>query len=118
MTDPEALGAVLAQFARACSENERLCQMNRDWFRTIAIRPEDLGREFWLRSEGGPVRMLSEPPEGEPDLVVEAPADVLAAVFGGEAPPTQPYMDGTLRVRGHQDDLMRLDIISLLIWGE
>ena len=118
MTDPQALGAVLERFAAACSANERLVQMNHDWYRTIVIRPDDLDQEFWLRSDGGPVRVLSSPPEGAPDLVVEAPADVLAAIFGGQAPPTEPYMEGTLRVRGQQDDLMRLDIISLLIWGE
>jgi hypothetical protein len=39
-------------------------------------------------------------------------------VFSGQMTPTEPYNAGDLLVKGHQDDIMRLDILSLLIWGE
>jgi putative sterol carrier protein len=111
------LRRVMERFAAQCSANERLRAMNRDWFRTVAIQPRDGAEAVWVRYEGGPVRVL-DAPEGEPDLVVEAPAAILTAVFTGVMPPTEPYLAGDLTVQGSQDDVMRLDIISLLIWGE
>jgi putative sterol carrier protein len=108
------LRAALHAFASRCNENERLRQMNRDWSRTIAVQPtEDV--PVYLRYDSGEVALTDA---ADPDLVVEGPKDTLYAIFTGAITPTEPYMDGTLRVRGSQDDMMRLDIISLLIWGE
>ena len=110
------LRAVLTRFATLCRENERLLVMNRDWFRTVAVKPEQ-GEPVWVRYDGGPVSVLDEP-SAAADLEVEGPASVLLDVFSGRIAPTEPYMAGDLRVSGSQDDMMRLDIITLLIWGE
>jgi putative sterol carrier protein len=112
----EDLRHIMLQFAEAASGNARLVAMNHDWHRTVVVQPED-GEAIWLRCEGGPIRVLDAAQESA-DLVVEAPAAILGAVFSGEMAPTEPYLAGDLRVRGSQDDVMRLDIISLLIWGE
>lgn len=117
MTNRETLFETLDRFAQACTDNARLRQMNHDWFRTIEIAAEDLEGSFWLRYEGGPVTLLTNPP-GPTDLMVEAPSNILVDIFSGASTPTEPYLSGDLRVRGSQDDIMRLDIISLLIWGE
>ena len=108
------LEAALQAFASRCNDNERLRQMNRDWSRVIAIKPEG-GDPVYLAYRSGEVSVTDAQ---EPDLVVEGPAETLHAIFTGAMTPTEPYMDGTLLVRGSQDDMMRLDIISLLIWGE
>ncbi|MCL5967064.1 MAG: SCP2 sterol-binding domain-containing protein [Firmicutes bacterium] len=108
------LRAALRDFASRCNDNERLRQMNRDWTRTIAVRPSE-DEPVFLRYEAGEVAVTDL---ADPDLVVEGPNEILCAIFTGETTPTEPYMDGTLLVRGSQDDMMRLDIISLLIWGE
>jgi hypothetical protein len=39
-------------------------------------------------------------------------------MFYGDITPTQPYLNGTLKVLGTEDDIVRLDFISLMIWGE
>jgi hypothetical protein len=39
-------------------------------------------------------------------------------LFSGRITPTEPYLNGTLRVLGSEEDVMRLDFISLMIWGE
>ncbi len=119
MADEEgALAATLTRFCQACNDNQRLRQMNRDWNRLVEIRAEDqaTGGRVQLRYADGQVELAAS--ESEPDLIVEAPASTLIAIFSGAMTPTEPYMDGSLRVRGSQDDMMRLDIISLLIWGE
>ncbi|MCL4318480.1 MAG: SCP2 sterol-binding domain-containing protein [Firmicutes bacterium] len=108
---------ILENFAHECNENERLRQMNREWNRTIVIRDTDSGNHYWLRSRAGSIQ-TGEGPISEADMQVEGSQEVIRAVFSGEMSPTEPYNAGDLLVKGRQDDLMRLDIITLLIWGE
>jgi putative sterol carrier protein len=116
VSDSAELRPVLERFATLCEGNERLRAMNRDWRRTVVVRP-DGGEPVWLRYDAGRVWLLQEPAV-EADLEVEGPPAVLLDVFSGRTAPTEPYMAGDLRVHGSQDDMMRLDIITLLIWGE
>jgi hypothetical protein len=39
-------------------------------------------------------------------------------MFFGDITPTEPYLNGSLKILGSEDDITRLDFISLLIWGE
>ncbi len=109
--------SVLQDFAQQCNHNERLRKMNRDWSRLVELLATDTGVTYWLRSDQGQITAgVGE--IGGVDLKILAAEDVLRDVFSGVMTPTEPYNAGDLLVKGHQDDLMRLDIITLLIWGE
>lgn len=90
--------------------------MNRDWTRTVAVLPDDGGQPHWICCQDG-LLTVGEGRMDPSDLEIRAPGDVLEAVFSGTMAPTEPYNSGELMVRGSQDDLMRLDIITLLLWG-
>ncbi|MCY0900218.1 MAG: SCP2 sterol-binding domain-containing protein [Firmicutes bacterium] len=107
----------LEKFVSECNQNERLRAMNRDWTRRIQLEPDDTHRTHHLVSEAGIVSAGSGPVDN-PDMLIQAPEAILTAVFSGQMTPTEPYNAGDLLVKGHQDDIMRLDILSLLIWGE
>lgn len=111
-----ALGETLQRFAAACNTNQRLQQMNHDWDRLILVQPDDADEEHWIRYRDGVAAVVAA--DGEAELIVEGASEVLISIFSGASTPTEPYMSGDLRVRGSQDDVMRLDIIALLIWGE
>ncbi|MBX5467007.1 MAG: sterol carrier protein [Firmicutes bacterium] len=108
---------MLRAFCAACNQNPKLVAMNRDWERLVAILSPE-GDRHWIRCQAG--RLSWQPDEGgrEPDLEVEAPRAILEAVFAGRMAPTDPYNRGDLLVRGQADDLLRLDIITLMVWGE
>jgi len=106
----------MQRFVQACNDNERLRTMNRDWDRVVVVKPDDADEELWIQYRAGTAALVD--PAGEADLTVQAASSVLADIFSGAMAPTEPYMNGELRVFGTQDDVMRLDIISLLIWGE
>ena len=91
--------------------------MNRDWSRRIQLEPDDTQHLHWLVSDEGLVS-AGEGPVDNPDMLIQAPEEILTAIFSGEMTPTEPYNAGDLLVRGQQDDIMRLDILTLLIWGE
>lgn len=107
----------LTQFADQCSNNARLREMNRDWNRRLQLEPTDTRQTHHLISEAGVVTAGVGPVENA-DMLIQADENILTAVFSGKVTPTEPYNAGDLLVRGQQDDIMRLDILALLIWGE
>lgn len=109
--------SVIEEFAQECNHNERLRKMNRDWSRLVELDATDTGATYWLRSDQGFITAGTGAVEGV-DLKISAAESILRDVFSGVITPTEPYNAGDLLVKGRQDDLMRLDIITLLIWGE
>ncbi|MCY0885003.1 MAG: sterol carrier protein [Firmicutes bacterium] len=111
------LEAALADFSARCNADARLVTMNRDWNRTVLVAPADgAAGPYWIRTREGQVSWGQGEPEW--DLRIEGPAAVLEAVFSGRMTPTEPYDNGDLLVKGSQEDLLRLDVITLLLWGE
>jgi putative sterol carrier protein len=106
----------LEVFAAKINGDARLRQMIADWDRVIRVEPSDGPPPETLVVAGGAVAV--GPAEAEAAIVLRAPAEVLASIFRGERSPTEPYLDGTLRVIGSQEDVLRLDFLSLMIWGE
>ena len=120
MTRPtsEDLYAALDHFRGKVNENQRLRAMNRDWNRDIAVVAKDLPElQAWIRMRAGEMDWERQTCN-DPHIVLTAPADVLIGIFQGERTPTEPYLDGSLTLRGSQEDVLRLDFVSLMIWGE
>ncbi len=96
--------------------NTRLQEMNRGWDRVIRIEVEDHPDVFTLILENGELR-LEEQSGRKPHMVVRGDSEIVTGVFFGELAPTEPYLKGELTVSGSQEDVLRLDFISLMIWG-
>lgn len=113
-----ALIETLQAFAEKCNHHPQLRRMNADWQRVVSVCATDVPEQAWLYSDGGSLWATADPAQQPADLVVEAPQQILEDVFSGRLTPTEPYNQGDLLVRGSQDDLLRLDVITLLLWGE
>lgn len=92
--------------------------MNRDWNRVIVIKANDVESQHTLTLQNGELSVAQGTPEQNADLVVTSDSETLADLFYGDITPTEPYMNGTLLIQGTEDDIVRLDFISLMIWGE
>lgn len=107
----------LQAFWQSYNQNERLKIMNKDWNRVILVRANDITSEHTLVLTDGSLAVYEGAWEN-PDLTVIADSETLADLFYGDITPTEPYLNGTLQVVGSEDDIVRLDFISLMIWGE
>lgn len=107
----------LQAFAEEYSKNQRLKIMNLDWDRNVLVLAEDVESEHTLTLEKGELTM-AEGKKAEPDLTVISDSETLVDMFYGDITPAEPYMNGSLKIIGSEDDILRLDFISLLIWGE
>lgn len=118
MATAEDLREALEDFVARYREEPRLKVMNRDWDRVLHVAPTDLPQgHFTLRVKDGDVFLEDGAPEN-PDMVLRATSDLLTDLFFGDISPTEPYMKGDLRIEASEEDTMRLDVITLMIWGE
>jgi putative sterol carrier protein len=109
------LREALGEFAGRINQDPKLRKMVADWERAIALEATD-GGGAGILVRAGEVTVTDLP--DTPDIRLRASGDILHAVFSGALSPTEPYVDGSLRVEGSQEDVLRLDFLSLMIWGE
>lgn len=113
----EDLKESLEKFANDCNSNQRLMVMNKDWNRVIHVHASDIKCDYTLVSKDGSV-CLSQGKPPSADMVVQSSAEILTSVFYGEVSPNEPYNDGTLRLQGSEQDVLRLDFITAMLWEE
>ncbi len=114
-TTAEEVRESLESFAASCNENERLKAMIKDWNRVMHIQATDTKTDLTLTTQGGDVSVApSAPPKA--DMVIQSTAELLTQVFYGELSPNEPYNDGTLRIQGREDDIVRLDFVIAMLW--
>ncbi|WP_027364133.1 SCP2 sterol-binding domain-containing protein [Desulfotruncus alcoholivorax] len=107
----------LKAFQEGYNNNKKLKIMNRDWNRIILIEATDVDSKHTIILQDGEIS-ITEGISKTPNLVVTSDSETLADLFYGDITPTEPYMNGTLVLKGSEDDIVRLDFISLMIWGE
>jgi len=118
MATHEEIHDSLVAFCEGYNSNEKLKAMNRDWDRTVLVRATDVVSEHTLTLQGGDLTLSEGAPQTTPHLTVLGDSETLVDLFYGDITPTEPYLKGSLKVRGEEDDVLRLDFISLMIWGE
>jgi putative sterol carrier protein len=117
VTTSGGLRASVERFGERFNADEQLRRMNADWDRVIDVLATDAEEAVRIELRAGQMRIV-EDWEGGADIVLTAPVQVLCDIFSGASSPTEPYLDGRLQVRGSQQDMLRLDLVTLLIWGE
>lgn len=119
LTSGTVIDAVLVAFAEQFNSSRELPAMTAGWDRTILVRAREAGWTRALRVEGGRLRLAAseETPESA-DIVLEGASDTLAAIFRGELSPTEPFLDGSLLVRSTEEDMLKLDVFTIMVWGD
>ncbi|MBI2712329.1 MAG: SCP2 sterol-binding domain-containing protein [Bdellovibrio sp.] len=119
MADAKEVLEALQEYTRLSNSNARLKKMNKDWSKTIEFHANDLNLDFLMKVEAG---VILETRQGKsdspPDIIITSTSEVFCDMFWGDLNPTQKYLTGELQVKGSQEDIMRLDAISAVIWPE
>jgi putative sterol carrier protein len=108
----------LADFQKQCNENKRLRKMQRDWTKVLHYTASDTGDAFTMTVVAGETTGVKPGRQGTPDVVVETDSETLCNMFWGDVNPTQKYMRGEIKVKATQEDVMRIDAITAVIWPE
>lgn len=117
MATAQELQEALLNFRDLFNENEQLRKMNKDWNRVMKVVATDTGDIMTLNLSSGTVTVEPQAP-AQFHLEMIADSELLCSMFWGELGPTEPFMDGRLQVKGTEDDVLRLDFVTAMIWGE
>lgn len=108
----------LQEFQIEVNQNSRLKPLIQNWNRNIILECEDSGRFFSiLVRDAKVVDILEKEEEIEKNLHVCAEEQILTEIFTGELNPSTAFLDGDVEVFGDDGDKIKLDAISLVIWG-
>jgi putative sterol carrier protein len=105
----------LESFAQSCNANERLMAMIKDWNRVLHIHAEDLDEHHALITNNGAVTVEAGAPSVA-DMTIRSTSEILTQIFYGEVSPNEPYNQGTLRIQGPEEDIVRLDFVIAMLW--
>jgi len=112
------LEEALADYTVTCNGNEQLRKMQRDWSRRLHFVCADTGARFSMVVDRGEIVATGSCHEGVPDIVVTTSSEIFCDMFWGDLNPVQKYLRGEIKVQGSQEDVMRLDAISFVIWPD
>ncbi len=116
-TSQEVLEA-LADYQVQCNKNERLRRMQRDWSKLLHFNSEDTSDCFTMKVVKGEIVSFEAGATGTPDIVVTTTSENLCDMFWGDLNPSQKYLQGEIRVKASQEDVVRLDAITMIIWPD
>ncbi|HUY64919.1 MAG TPA: SCP2 sterol-binding domain-containing protein [Acidimicrobiales bacterium] len=114
MATSEEITEAYADWRARCNANDRLRRMLRGWDRVVHLSATDNGAGFTVVVKGQTLAELVEGLVGQPDLVVTATSEDFADMFWGDLNPSEKYMSGEIVLRGSQEDVMRLDAMSMV----
>ena len=92
--------------------------MQRDWSRVLHYRAVDTEDSFTMVTVEGEIQEVLAGAHQTPDVVIEGDSETLCDMFWGDVNPTQKYLRGEIKVKGSQEDVMRIDAITAVIWPE
>ena len=118
MAEWNEIDEALADYTISCNTNERLRKMQRDWTRVLHFVCSDSAITFTMDVDHGEIVRTAEGHLGQPDIVVTTDSEVFCDMFWGDLNPVQMYLRGEIKVKGTQEDVMRLDAISYVIWPD
>jgi putative sterol carrier protein len=118
MATKEEILEALADYQVQCNENQRLRRMQRDWSKLIHFNAEDTGDGFTMDVLKGEITSFEAGSRGAPDIIVTAISEDLCDMFWGDLNPSQKYLDGEIKVKASQEDVLRLDAITMIIWPD
>lgn len=118
MADWAEIAEALADYTVNCNGNARLRKMQRDWSRVLHFVSSDTGDTFSMDVQKGEIISTPSGHVGLPDIVVTTTSETFCDMFWGDLNPVQKYLRGEITVKGSQEDVMRLDAISYVIWPD
>jgi putative sterol carrier protein len=110
----EEVEEAYAEWRTRCNQNERLKRMLRGWDRVVHLVAVDTDDTFTVEVKDQDLSEISYGCIGTADLVVSATSEDFADMFWGDLNPSEKYMSGEIVLRGSQEDVMRLDAMSMV----
>ena len=114
MASTEELLEAFAEWRSRSNGNSRLTKMVKGWDRVIHFVTTDTAQGYTMRVADQQLSELAVGHEGQPDVVVTGSSEDFCDMFWGDLNPSEKYMSGEIMLAGSQQDVMRIDAISMV----
>ena len=114
MASTEELMEAFADWRARSNDNPRLARMVKGWDRVIHFTTTDTGQGYTMRVEHQQLSALETGHVGQPDVIVTGSSEDFCDMFWGDLNPSEKYMSGEISLAGSQEDVMRIDAISMV----
>ena len=112
------LSECLSAFAQSVNTHPSIARLLQGWEPLLVIEATDDGQKFHMRVEKSKLGAVGIGPAEAPHaILLRGDSAVLTEVFSGTLNPAQAYLEGNLEVFGSDRDQIKLDAISLVLWG-
>ncbi len=114
MASTDELAEAYADWRQRCNDNARLQKMTRGWDRVLHFTTTDTDVAFTVAIAASTLGEFTLGHAGQPDIVVSASSEDFCDMFWGDLNPSEKYMAGEISYAGSQEDVMRIDAISMV----
>ena len=114
MATAEEVLEAYAEWRARSNGNPRLTGMIRGWDRVIHFTTTDTAQGYTMRVEEQQLSALVVGHDGQPDVIVTGSSEDFCDMFWGDLNPSEKYMSGEISLLGSQQDVMRIDAISMV----
>ena len=114
MATTEELLEAYAEWRTRSNDNPRLTKMVKGWDRVIHFVTTDTGQGYTMVVEDQQLSGLAVGHIGQPDVIVTGSSEDFCDMFWGDLNPSEKYMSGEITLQGSQQDVMRIDAISMV----
>lgn len=113
-----SLKEILNSFQTKVNANERIGRILKGWSPNIYVEPRGSGEDYTMVvSESKITAVLDGRQQADHLVHVTAEPAVIQQVFTGELNPSEAVLDGLLSVFASDKDQVKLDAITLVLWG-
>jgi len=103
-----------AEWRARSNDNSRLTKMVKGWDRVIHFTTTDTAQGYTMVVEDQQLSGLAVGHIGQPDVIVTGSSEDFCDMFWGDLNPSEKYMSGEITLQGSQQDVMRIDAISMV----
>ena len=118
-TNFATLAECLQHFQSTFNDNSRVKKLIKGWERSIIVEATDTNAMLTMIITDlvmTEVREGAHPNEDNP-IHLQASQDVLIRIFSGDYNPAHALIDGELAVFSSEKDKVKLEAITMVIWG-
>lgn len=118
MMSTATLVECLTDFRLRVNDNPRIKRLLKKWEPMILVESTDSDEAFSMLLRQEAIAEIRDG-LGESDHMIHlrASGEILRGIFSGRRNPARAYVDGELEVFGSDKDRVKLDAISLVLWG-
>jgi putative sterol carrier protein len=117
MATREELREALDDYVEQARKSDRVVRSLRKWNCVIYLEALDISAGFTMVIKDATATVY-DGVQDTPDLIVQGSSEDLCNIFWCDANPASNYMQGAIKTKGAQENVMRLDAMSLLIYLE